>query len=444
MALSDIINSQISLQTQTPSKPGFGTPLIYAQTVPFADLYRIYASTASMVADGFDVNSPAYLAATVIKSQAASPVSFKVMKASSHVNHVVKVSVIDSGLQGGFRIGVPVGGTFNGTPVFYTPVSGDTAAIIAGHLQIPIEGAIEPSSTTIAAGVLTVTNTGAAAPVSRIQNTTALHIEDVTTAGNIAVDLSAMNNIDSDWYGLVLDINSAARITAAAAWVESNKKLFTPQTSDTDCEDVAVTSDIGSSLEALGYARTGLYFDATDNFGFLGAGIMALQFTAVPGSDTWAYKKVSGASTSRLAPTVRNALRTKKINFYVSESGLSITEGVNGGGGVSASGEYLDVTRFVDWLNAEIQVRTFQRFASLPKIPYTDKGIDILRAEVIGALKQGALQGGIVDSTFKVFATLAADQSAVDKGHRYYGGLSWSATLQGAIHTALIQGTLTL
>ena len=53
MSLEDIVNVTITAQTSTPSKLGFGTPLIATVHSVFPDLVREYKKLSAMIDDGF-------------------------------------------------------------------------------------------------------------------------------------------------------------------------------------------------------------------------------------------------------------------------------------------------------------------------------------------------------------------------------------------------------
>ena len=69
MALSDIVQVNITTQATAPSRVGFGTPLVMAYHTAFSERARIYKSITAMVDDGFAPNDPAVRAVQAILSQ---------------------------------------------------------------------------------------------------------------------------------------------------------------------------------------------------------------------------------------------------------------------------------------------------------------------------------------------------------------------------------------
>ena len=66
--IDQIVNVQITAQSNAPSRESFGVPAILAYHTHNTDLIRTYNDLAGMVSDGFSSNEPAYLMATAIVS----------------------------------------------------------------------------------------------------------------------------------------------------------------------------------------------------------------------------------------------------------------------------------------------------------------------------------------------------------------------------------------
>lgn len=266
-----------------------------------------------------------------------------------------------------------------------------------------------------------------------------LSIKDATSDPGIATDLANINSADAAWYGVLLDSNSATEITAAAAWVESNKRLMVAQTSDALCLSSSSITDIAYTLKAAGYARTGLMFVPWLGTEAIAAAWAGERLPGDPGSDTWAFKALAGITVYTLTDSQRAALDAKNCNYYLDAGGLSLTYP-----GKSAAGEYLDVTRFVDWLKARMGERLLAAQANNDKIPFTDAGIAIIVSEVRAQLEDGVQVGGIADDPkFTVSYPRASEVSSVDRAARILSGVTFSARLAGAIHTLTITGNVT-
>jgi hypothetical protein len=264
-------------------------------------------------------------------------------------------------------------------------------------------------------------------------------LENKTVDPGIATDLAAIAAFDDDWYGLLLDSNSPAEVLAAAAWVETQTKLFGATVSDTEILDQATTTDVMSTAADSSYARTYLsYHDSEDSF--LAAGQMGDRFPADPGSSTWAYKTISGVAVSTLTASEEAQITAKKGNYYVTKAGRNVV--INGW---TSSGEFIDVTRGLDWLRVRIQEDVFVLLASSEKIPYTDVGVSTVDAAILSRLRD-AVSKNVLAADPEPTTTIpkVADQSPTDRSNRYFPDIRFGGTLAGAIHTLEIEGFITV
>ena len=185
--------------------------------------------------------------------------------------------------------------------------------------------------------------------------------------------------------------------------------------------------------------------DATD---YPEVGVMSRCFTAVPGSETWANKKLAGVKVDPLTETQFIVLRNKNVNTFERFRNMSLTQT----GKVSA-GEWIDVIRFRDWLAEEIKVNVLNVIVNNEKVPYTDSGIAIIEGAIRQSLRQGQVNGGIApveydedgnkNLGYTVEVPLASNISANQKASRILTDVKFTARLSGAIHVVEIRGSLT-
>lgn len=267
-----------------------------------------------------------------------------------------------------------------------------------------------------------------------------LSIKDATTDPGIATDLTAILDADADWYALLLDSQSYAEVatasTGAAAWVESNKKLMVVQTADAGCLSGSIITDVMYVLKSAGYARTATIYAPGLYVEWHAAAWEGECLPLDPGSETWAHKGLAGVSVYSLTDTQRAALDAKNGNYYISAGGLSLTYA-----GKTASGEWIDVTRFVDWLQARMRERLVAMLANNAKVPFTDTGIARVVAEVRAQLQQGVVVGGLAEP-FTVSAPRASEVSSANRTARNLPDVTFSAPLAGAIHKIEITGAV--
>lgn len=89
---SDIAAVTVSRSTRTPTQEGFGTPLIAAYHLLYADRVRSYSSLSGMVDDGFTPYDPAYRAASACFAQTPAPPIVKVGRRVLPYTQVVNVT----------------------------------------------------------------------------------------------------------------------------------------------------------------------------------------------------------------------------------------------------------------------------------------------------------------------------------------------------------------
>ena len=86
----------------------------------------------------------------------------------------------------------------------------------------------------------------------------------------VAASLNAICDEENSWYGLVVDpamVDTTAKCTAIAAWIESAKKFSIIWTANVDCYDGTKTTDPAYTLKDLGYDRTAVIFHAVPSTG---------------------------------------------------------------------------------------------------------------------------------------------------------------------------------
>lgn len=261
----------------------------------------------------------------------------------------------------------------------------------------------------------------------------ALTIAQTQADPGIATDLAAINLADKAWYGLVTTFNSLAVIEAAAAWVESNTKLYPAASQDsniaTSAENGSAT-DVAHAMKALAYARSWV-FAHPSNDEFADAAELGKFFPISPGGETWRTKTLAGVTVEAYSDTEQTNMKNKNAQYYYDLGGDSVV----GGNGMTASGEYVDVTRFIDWYTSELQAKLANLAIGLPKIPFTNAGIDLVAGKVKQQNLAGIAANGISpDPAPVVTVPDVTDISTEDKLDRELSGVTSEWTLAGAIH----------
>lgn len=248
----------------------------------------------------------------------------------------------------------------------------------------------------------------------------------------------------SGWYGFVMvGCDDTADIQLAAKWAEANGKLF----GYSYTEDETVIDFAGYENTFVMYAGTGAK-EVPEGNKYAAVAFMAACFGYEPGSETWALKTLRGISPAELSASKAKALKEKNVNFYRTVAGRNVTQG-----GKVGNGEWIDVIRMRQWLLNEIQFKEFAYLAQQPKVPFNDGGItgiqNVLEAVLSGAQKSGGIdedrydEDGKIEKGFQVFVPRSSSISAAEKKSRVLTGVTFKARIAGAIHAAVIKGTLT-
>lgn len=266
---------------------------------------------------------------------------------------------------------------------------------------------------------------------------------ETTTVMDVEGTLNAaMSN--TAWYGfafaIVADLSNT-QLSAAAEWAETNKRMF-----GFGWGSGTIPVDISD------YDHTwAIYYGNVDETAiynpYMHIALMAKCFGYDNGSETWAFKTLKRMKPSALSNADVSTIREAGANFYQTYANKDITLD-----GKTGSGEWIDIIRFLDWLQGRLQQRAVEFFAANPKVPFTDAGISGVENFVTEVLREGQNFGGIAPTQFDddgeeipgftVSVPLARSVSEADRAARYLRNVKFSANLAGAIHKAKITGEL--
>jgi hypothetical protein len=186
---------------------------------------------------------------------------------------------------------------------------------------------------------------------------------------------------------------------------------------------------------------------AENKYGIAAAiAVKAMHYHA--GEETWALKSLATITPSKLSSTFISALSEANISYVLTVASKNITMG-----GKTNAGEWIDIIRFRDWLQNDMQVRVVNLLVVNPKIPYTDNGIGLVENQMIASLKDGQKYQGIAPTEYDedgnaiegyvTSVPLASSLTSTQKASRVLEDCKFSARLAGAIHLVNISGSLT-
>jgi len=248
--------------------------------------------------------------------------------------------------------------------------------------------------------------------------------------------LTAIEAVDSDWYGLAIEDRTAAVISAVAAWAEARIILFAAVNGDADVK-AKTSGNILETLKAAAYDRT-IYQFSEDTDNHAAVALLAKQLPKLPGSTNWAYQTLAGITADKLTATEQGNITGENGNIYITLNDINNTQF-----GKVVSGENIDVIRGADFITARIQERVFFELINSEKIPYTDAGITQIDGNLREVLKIARDVNNILES-FTTSVPKKVDISTLDIGNRFLPNVEFTGVLAGAINKTQFRGRLVL
>lgn len=240
-----------------------------------------------------------------------------------------------------------------------------------------------------------------------------------------------------DWHFIVSTSTTVSDQIEIADAVEADKsRQYIART--------ASKSNLGE-LKAKGYDRTAvIYHDTVNNYPDA-AWVGAVGSLPV-GSVTWKGWTLFGVAPMDINATELNEIHALGGNTYVTKAGINVTSD-----GRAASGEFIDFIHsqdyIVDSIRFGVQTLFNQAQETLQKISYDNNGIAQIESVVRTVLQRAFLNGMIAadDDGVPLFNTTFPPRSQVDPADvaaRNYPDGQFEFVLAGAIHTAVIRGTI--
>lgn len=247
----------------------------------------------------------------------------------------------------------------------------------------------------------------------------------------------AKNDVDGDFYGILLlsQTGKEAEDCISLAETIETKRLLAGV--DLPANYVQAVK-IGEALKAKGYRRTFSIYNSKDGE-YAAAAWMARMLSQAPGSSSWAFKSLIGIEKAKLSTDTTDKLKAQSINRHININDAGVTLD-----GKVAKGEFIDVVHGIDWLHVRIQERLFRLLKINEKIPYTLKGLDLIRCEIMAQLKEAVDRGLLAADPEPQVSVPKIEQVSEDtRRKRVLPDVHFSGRLAGAIHEIEIKGTVT-
>lgn len=456
MSIDTIVAVNISLAAPPLTGAGFGIGLLFLTlTAPQDALWDSVVGAGVVTAPVTPTNYVAFLESVGITdsdtafalvqdhfSQTRQPEQAILARRSTPVAQVSTFEVADS-TDGLYSITVETAAE-SFTASF--TASGNTLTEIRDALESQLSGSGLPITfATVGGAQITATANTAGVPIvasSASPVTGGITIAVTTPNNGITDDLADANAERQDWY-LVLKDDRVDDVSAALAIdVESFPRdiIAMLQTSNAGAQSTA-TDDLQSLLRSQRLTRSAVWWHTPDTQG-VDFAIAGKQLPTDPGSTTWANQELASVVGIDASGSLTDeaALLSKGYNYLERFAALNtqITRNAR-----MADGTFIDLIRGRDALKDAIQVAVLQLLRDEEKVPYTDEGAAQVGAVIGGVLANFAADGLLVEDTIQVNVPRVNTQDPTDRANRCFGGITFSATLQGAIHKLEINGTLT-
>jgi hypothetical protein len=441
-SINSVVVVNITRETTTVSQAGFGTGNFLSNDARFTDRIKKYADLDEVTSDTLR-GADTLAFATKYFGQTIKPEALYVTKKMNDV-----VALYDITFSADFVASNVIDMSINAVTIADTTYATSHAATLAAlAVNIAAHADVDTATVTgartirvagltagLAIAITAITVTGGA---SQATGSLAL-VAAPDTVGTDVASITAARDVLDDWYMQAAYTRTEANILLIAAYIQATTKLYAAVSEDSDVK-TSSTTDIASDLNAAGYDRTFILY-STDSENYPEAAWMGFCLPLTPGEETWKFKTLKGITFDALTGGEQTYIKNKKANFYNQVGGVSITQD-----GTVASGEYIDVMRGVDWIQARIQEEVYTVLVNSKKVPYTNNGVNTVTTAIRKVLKRAVTNGVLADDPqFTITAPLVADISVTDKGNRLLPDIKFTGTLAGAIHKINISGTVSL
>ena len=290
-----------------------------------------------------------------------------------------------------------------------------------------------------------------------------IYAPPIAIAANLTATLDrlAAEPLGFYWVVLASALATQANIVNAAAWVEANDHMLGFDTNTAGVAATAADTLTTTLLDADEERVFGIY-SGTQDYKALS---LAARFSSVdydvPGSIiTGNLRTLPNTAPDALSDTQIAALTAKRTNYYVTIGGSNVLR-------MGWTYEtWIDSRAFVDWFSDSVQTAIFDLLRTGSAVPYTDRGIDVVRDAIIGVCETAVNNGGISPGTvtdslarqirdvtgngafdgnltsgYLVHMPTAASVTADDRAARLLNGVRIFATGSGAIHNVNIDLT---
>jgi len=273
-------------------------------------------------------------------------------------------------------------------------------------------------------------------------------------AETFATAITAIENINSDWYamGALKKYRDGTAAEDMADEIESRRKMFLIATNDANTLVLSDTSTFMYYIKNAKYKRSaGIYHD-NDTL-YPDASWMGQQLPKDVGSTNWAFKELAGIAEGAevdipavvLSELQKDAALDVNCNVYTTVLAADFVYlGTMGGGkNVDKEGEFIDIIRNIDFLQARTEEGLMSLLLEKDIIPFTNAGITIVDTRLKSRLDEyGVKQGILVEGSIITSFPKRSEVSQSDRDDRLLPDGTFTAELQGGINKVVVRGTV--
>lgn len=398
LPLSEVVDVAVLISPQTPATPTFNQGLIVGTSAVIGSVtganprIRQYTTLAQILADGFNLSSPEYIAASIYFSQ--SPASQFIWIGRQDLTAIEAITL--GGTPGtGYAVGdtsivTQVGGSL-GTVVITAVTAGVPTAVAL------VQGA-QGTGYTVANNLATTNATGTGSGLTI----------DITGIGESPLQaVQACRTASPSWYLVVALAAADSDSIAIGEWAQTQ----TPQlvyfyTTNSTTVLNGTTGNVFSVLKAGSYNRAfGIYSTiqgglAPNNI-YAACAAMGVAMGLNTGLDnsyfTMKFKTLVGIITEPLTQSQINTIEGNNGNLYLSfANSYSWLEQ-----GTVANGQFFDEVLNLDMLASDYQFSCVDLLVSQPAVLQTQGGqtqiLNTINAANARSAARGFLSGGIWD-----------------------------------------------
>jgi hypothetical protein len=388
-----------------------------------------------MITDGFTDSDPEYLQAVALMSQANKPTKFLVGVVTPGTTEKV-ITYVGSLTTG--TVSAKINGTVYSTAfdtdqdttlsALATLIQGDDGISTAVYEDVGKTLTLTSTAgSDISVGVLTLSDLSSASVAA--------------TAGSSTYDteIAAISEQNDSWYALLLSEYSYQDAIDSASYVSTVEKILALTVHDEQAKSASDESSLIYYFENNSFDRVITFFHNTTT-ARVAAAALGERLPTDPGSGTWKFKTLVGIPADTLSSTDISSLSANNANYYTEVGGVNIVQE-----GTVSNGEFIDVIRGADWTKSRIQENIYSDLVNFDKIPYTDKGLSVFDKQLRSVFQEGIDNGLFVrNGNESIFIPKVADIPSADVAARKVTGITFNFPLAGAVHAAVIAGSVTV